>query len=224
MNSCRSVQFGKSKLFFRVGVLAKIEDERRLFVQKNATKLQAVVRGHASRARASYRKAFIRILAACRVVQAQRLYRRTIGAIMLQAATTRALCCRRHGGTIVAGHSLATSAAACVKRRAFITSCVRSRAGVCASSAGKRAVARSVFCMSSTAAVTSQALMKQCLLRSLYARTCAADTLKRFCITKRLVRAKQSMLLMNAAAFKILLARRRSQFYRRWYIDRKSVV
>ncbi len=59
--------------------------------------------------------------------------------------------------------------------------------------------------------------MKQCLFRSLYARTCAADTLKRYCIAKQLVAAKQSMLLKNAAAIKILLARRRAQFYRRWY-------
>ena len=215
--SRRSIQFGKSKLFFRVGVLAKIEDERRAFQQKNAARLQAVVRGHASRGRAAYRRAYIRILAACRVVQAQRLYCRTLAAMHAQAVSKRAVCRSRHGSRLLAGRSLASVAATYVKRLAFVIGCVRSRASVCTSSAGRRAVARHALVMQRVSAVTAQAVMRQCLCRSLHIRVCAADTLKRYCVTKRLMAAKRETLLKNAAVIKILFARRRAQFYRRWY-------
>jgi hypothetical protein len=88
---------------------------------------------------------------------------------------------------------------------------------VCMSSAGRRAVRRFAVASLKYSAIITQTLIRQCLIRLSYVRTCAADTLKRYCVTKRLVAAKRSLLLMSAAAFKILLARRRAQFYRRWY-------
>jgi hypothetical protein len=176
-----------------------------------------VFRGHSARGRAAYRKAFIRILAVCRVVQAQRLYHRTVAAIFLQAISKRVLCRDRHGLLLLAGHSLASVSTSCVKRRAFVYHCIRSRAGACASSAGRRAVARHLLATMKHSAVTAQSLTRQSLLRSLYVRICAADLLKRYCFSKRAVAAKRLMILKNTAAFKILLARRRCQFYRRWY-------
>ena len=150
-------------------------------------------------------------------MQAQRLYCRTLAAIHAQAVSKRAVCRSRHGWRLLAGRSLASVAATYVKRLAFVIGCVRSRASVCTSSAGRRAVARHALVMQRVSAVTAQAMMRQCLCRSRHIRVCAADTLKRYCVTKRLMAAKRDTLLKNAAVIKILFARRRAQFYRRWY-------